>query len=44
MRIKNLKIFRADGGWRPFSFLKLETDEGLSGWAEKAFILFQLQE
>ena len=34
MRIKNLKIFRADGGWRPFSFLKLETDEGLSGWAE----------
>ena len=34
MRIKTITIFRADGGWRPFSFLKLETDEGLSGWAE----------
>jgi len=34
MRVKSIKIFRADGGWRPLSFLKLETDEGLSGWGE----------
>jgi len=36
MRLKGVKLFRADGGWRPFSFLKLETDEGLSGWSEFA--------
>src|SRR5262249_38694109 len=34
MRIVDLKTFRADGGWRPFSFLKVTTDEGLAGWAE----------
>jgi galactonate dehydratase len=36
MRITELRTFRADGGWRPFSFLKVLTDEGLSGWAEFA--------
>jgi galactonate dehydratase len=36
MRITELKVFRADGGWRPFSFLKVLTDEGLAGWAEFA--------
>ncbi|MGH8258251.1 MAG: mandelate racemase/muconate lactonizing enzyme family protein, partial [Steroidobacteraceae bacterium] len=36
MRIVDLRIFRADGGWRPFSFLKISTDEGLAGWAEFA--------
>ncbi len=25
---------RADGGWRPFSFVKISTDEGLVGWSE----------
>ncbi len=34
MRITKLETLRADGGWRPFSFLKVGTDEGLVGWAE----------
>jgi galactonate dehydratase len=34
LRITRLDLFRADGGWRPFSFLKLSTDEGLVGWSE----------
>ncbi len=36
MRITELKAFRADGGWRPLSFLKVLTDQGLAGWAEFA--------
>jgi len=36
MRIVDLQTLRADGGWRPFSFLKVTTDEGLTGWAEFA--------
>lgn len=36
MRISELEIFRADGGWRPFSFLKILTDHGVAGWAEFA--------
>ena len=34
MRITKLDILQADGGWRPFSFLKITTDEGLVGWSE----------
>lgn len=34
MRIVDLKTLRADGGRRPFSFLKVSTDEGLAGWSE----------
>ncbi len=34
MRISGFKILTADGLWRPFSFLKLTTDEGLVGWSE----------
>jgi galactonate dehydratase len=34
MRITELSILRASGGWRPFSFLKVGTDEGLVGWSE----------
>jgi galactonate dehydratase len=34
MRISQLEILRADGGWRAFSFLKLTTDESLVGWSE----------
>jgi galactonate dehydratase len=34
MRITKIETLRADGGWRPFSFLKISTDEGLVGWAE----------
>jgi L-alanine-DL-glutamate epimerase-like enolase superfamily enzyme len=34
MRISSLRTFRADGGWRPFSFLRIETDQGIIGWSE----------
>ena len=36
MRISSFEILRADGGWRPLSFLKVSTDEGLVGWSEFA--------
>jgi galactonate dehydratase len=36
MRISRVDRFQADGGWRPFSFLKMSTDEGLVGWSEYA--------
>lgn len=36
MRITGLQSFHADGGWRPFSFLKIMTDESLVGWSEYA--------
>lgn len=36
MRISEVRTFQADGGWRPFSFLKVLTDDGLAGWAEFA--------
>jgi galactonate dehydratase len=36
MRIASLKTYRADGGWRPLSFLRIETDSGLVGWSEFA--------
>ncbi len=34
MRIANIEALHADGGWRVKSFLKLTTDEGLTGWSE----------
>jgi galactonate dehydratase len=34
MRITRIDQFQADGGWRPFSFLKVTTDAGLIGWSE----------
>ena len=34
MRITALRTFRADGGWRPLSFLRIDTDQGLIGWSE----------
>lgn len=34
MKITGIEIFIADGGWRPFCFLKMTTDAGLVGWAE----------
>ncbi|MDH7796769.1 MULTISPECIES: mandelate racemase/muconate lactonizing enzyme family protein [unclassified Beijerinckia] len=36
MKIVKLEQFHADMGWRPASFLKITTDEGLVGWAEYA--------
>ena len=34
MRITSLMTFRADGLWRPFSFLRIDTDAGITGWSE----------
>ncbi|MEK9679615.1 MAG: mandelate racemase/muconate lactonizing enzyme family protein [Rhodospirillaceae bacterium] len=36
MRITKIEDLHADGGWRTFSFLKVSTDEGLTGWSEFA--------
>lgn len=34
MKITDIKIFHCDAGWRPWSFVKITTDEGLVGWSE----------
>ena len=34
MKIKNLEMFHVDAGWRPWSFIKVSTNEGLIGWSE----------
>jgi galactonate dehydratase len=34
MRIKKVDMLHADAGWRPWSFVKITTDEGLIGWSE----------
>jgi L-alanine-DL-glutamate epimerase-like enolase superfamily enzyme len=34
MRITSVKTFHCDAGWRPWTFVKVETDEGLAGWGE----------
>ena len=34
MRITNVEMFLVDGGWRPWIFVKVETDEGITGWGE----------
>ncbi len=34
MKIASLETLRADAGWRSFSFLKLVTDTGITGWSE----------
>jgi L-alanine-DL-glutamate epimerase-like enolase superfamily enzyme len=34
MKITKLESLHADAGWRVFSYLKVSTDEGLTGWAE----------
>ena len=34
MKIATLEDLHADGGWRTFSFLKVTTDCGLTGWSE----------
>src|SRR3954462_8013796 len=33
MKIVKLEDFHADGGWDTYSFLKITTDEGLTGWS-----------
>ena len=34
MKITRVEPFLCDGGWRPWTFVKVETDEGLVGWGE----------
>ena len=34
MRIVSVEDMHADAGWRTVSFLKVATDEGITGWAE----------
>src|SRR5438876_5541559 len=34
MRIKQVQAFLCDAGWRPWIFVKVETDDGLVGWGE----------
>ena len=34
MKITQIETLQADAGWRMFSFLKIDTDEGIVGWSE----------
>jgi L-alanine-DL-glutamate epimerase-like enolase superfamily enzyme len=34
MRITQVQTFHCDAGWRPWTFVKIETDSGLVGWGE----------
>ena len=34
MKITKIEDLHADGGWRIFSFIKMTTDEGVTGWSE----------
>ena len=34
MKITEIDTFIVDAGWRPWTFVKVETDEGITGWGE----------
>ena len=34
MKIRRVEALHCDGGWRPWTFVRIETDEGLVGWGE----------
>ncbi len=34
MKITSVSMMHADAGWRPWSFVKMTTDDGLIGWSE----------
>ena len=34
MKITNIETFIVDAGWRPWTFVKVETDEAVTGWGE----------
>ena len=34
MKIAKIETFHCDAGWRPWTFIKISTDEGLVGWSE----------
>src|SRR5262249_32999366 len=34
MKLANVETQHGDGGWRPWTFVRIETDDGLVGWGE----------
>lgn len=34
MKVKALEVFQCDAGWRPWTFVKIVTDSGFTGWSE----------
>ncbi len=34
MKIARVEAIHCDGGWRPWTFVRIETDDGLVGWGE----------
>ena len=34
MKISNIETIIVDAGWRPWTYVKVETDEGVTGWGE----------
>ncbi|MFN8526819.1 MAG: mandelate racemase/muconate lactonizing enzyme family protein [Chloroflexota bacterium] len=34
MKITKVEAFNCDAGWRPWTFVKIETDTGITGWGE----------
>ena len=34
MKITRVEALHCDGGWRPWTFVRIETDDGLVGWGE----------
>ena len=34
MKITNIESLVVDAGWRPWGFVKIETDAGVTGWGE----------
>ena len=34
MKITNIETFIVDAGWRPWTYVKVETDDGITGWGE----------
>ena len=41
MKITKIETFLADAGWRPWAFVKVQTDEGLVGYGEATCLLTQ---
>ena len=36
MKIIDINVFHANAGWRPWTFIKITTDDGLIGWSESS--------
>ena len=34
MKMTRIEMLHCDAGWRPWSFVKITTDEGITGWSE----------